>query len=86
MKLFSDQLKKFIYNSTLSIPSLIPHSAILSHMDLSNDYLLINHLILIFKFYIYNSRNIEHLIPIIDKTRSVEKEMSKNEPKKIQVS
>ena len=53
----SDQLKEFIFNETLSFPSLMPQSAILGHIDLSNDYLLINHLILIYKFYIYNSRN-----------------------------
>ena len=34
-----------------------PHSAILGHIDLTDDYLLINHLILIYKFHIYNSRN-----------------------------
>ena len=56
-KLLWDQLKDFISNKTLSFPSLAPQSAILDHIDLSDDYLLINHLILIYKFYIYNSRN-----------------------------
>ena len=56
-KLLWDQLKEFISNETLSIPSLMPQNAILGHIDLSDDYLLINHLILICKFYIYNSRN-----------------------------
>ena len=52
-----DQLKEFISNKTLSFPSLTPPSAILGHIDLSDNYLLINHLILINRFYIYNSRN-----------------------------
>ena len=60
---------------------------ILGHIDLSDVYLLINHLILIYKFYIYNSRNrgylnIEHLKAIIDKTKRIEEEISKHELKK----
>ena len=55
-KLLWDQLKEFISNKTLSFPSLTPQSAILGHIDLSDDY-LINHIILIYKFYIYNCRN-----------------------------
>ena len=82
-----DQLKEFISNETLSFPSLTPQSAILGHIDLSDDYLLINHIILIYKFYIYNSRNrgylnIEHLKAIIDKTKRIEEEISKHELKK----
>ena len=50
-KLLWDQLKDFISNKTLSFPSLAPQSAILDHIDLSDDYLLINHLILIYKLY-----------------------------------
>ena len=38
-----DQLEEFICNETLSFPSLTPQSAILGHIDLSDDYLLINH-------------------------------------------
>ena len=48
-KLLPDKLEEFI-----SIPSLMPQSAILGHIDLSNHYLLINHLILIYKFYIWD--------------------------------
>ena len=55
-KLLWDQLKEFISNETLSFPSLTLQSAILGHIDLSDDYSLINHLIPIYKFYIYNSR------------------------------
>ena len=56
-KLLWDQLKEFISNKTLSFPSLTPPTAILGHIDLSDNYLLINHLILINRFYIYNLRN-----------------------------
>ena len=49
----------------------MPQSAILGHINLWVDYLLINHLILIYKFYKYNSRN-EHLKAIIDKTKCIE--------------
>ena len=86
-KLLWNQLKEFISDETLSFPSLTPQSALLGHIDLSDDYLLINHLILIYKFYIYNSRNrgylnIEHLKAIIDKTKRIEEEISKHELKK----
>ena len=86
-KLLWDQLKEFISNETLSISSLTPQSAILGHIDLSDDYLLINHLILIYRFYIYNSRNrgclnIDHSKAIIDKTKRLEEEISKYELKK----
>ena len=75
-KLLWDQLKEFISNTTLSILFLSPPSAILGYIDLSDNYLLINHIILIQKFYIYNSRNrgylnTEHLKAIIDKTKSI---------------
>ena len=56
-KLHWDQLKDFIPKETLSFPSLTPNSAMLGHIDLTDVYLLIIHIILIYKFYIYNSRN-----------------------------
>ena len=37
-KLLWDQLKEFISNTTLSIPSLTSQGAILGHIDLSDDY------------------------------------------------
>ena len=52
-KLLWDQLKEFISNKTLSLPSLTPQSTIVGHIDLSADYLLIKHLILFYKLYIY---------------------------------
>ena len=81
-----DQLKDFISNEALSFLSLTPQSVILGHIDLPDDYLLINHLILVYKFYIYNSRNrgylnMEHLKAIIDTTKRIEEEISKHEVK-----
>ena len=86
-KLLWDQLKDFISNETLFFPSLTPKSAILGDINLSDDYLLINHIILIYKFYIYNSRNrgylnLEELKAIIDKTKKIEEEISKRKLKK----
>ena len=86
-KLLWDQLKDFISNETLSFPSLTPKSAILGHINLSDDYLLINHIIVIYKFYIYNSRircylNFEQLKAIIDKTKKIKEEISKRKLKK----
>ena len=51
-ELLWNQLKYFISNKTLFFPSLTSQSAILGHIDISDYYLLINHLILIYKFYI----------------------------------
>ena len=86
-KLFWDQLKDFISNEKLSFSSRTPQSAILGHIDLSDDYLLINHIILIYKLSIYNSRNrgylnIEHLKAIIDKDKRIEEGNRKHELKK----
>ena len=63
-KLLWDQLKDFISNKTLSFSSLTPQSASVGHMNLSDDYLLINDIILINKFYIYNSRNRSLIVSI----------------------
>ena len=86
-KLLWDQLKDFISNETLSFPSLTPQSAIHGHINFSDDYLLINHIILIYKFYIYNSRNrgylnIAQLKAIIDKTKKIEEKIRKRKFRK----
>ena len=89
-KLLWDQLKDFISNKALFFPSLTPQSAILGHINVSDDYLLINHIILVYKVYIYNSRNynsggylkFEQLKAIIDKTKKIEEEISKRKLKK----
>ena len=78
-----NQLRHFLSNS-LKIPLLNPHSAIFGSINQKENFLIINHLIFIFKFYIYNSRsssklNIEYLKIIIYKTRNIELEVSKTE-------
>ena len=78
-----NQLRHFLSNS-LNIPLLTPQSAIFGFINQKENFLIINHLLFIFKFYIYNSRssrklNIEYLEIIIYKTRSIELEVSKTE-------
>ena len=49
-------------NSHLNLPYLTPQSAIFDFLDISNkDYLIVNHLLLLFKYYIYNARDQKHL-------------------------
>jgi len=43
------------------IPSLSPQCAIFGFNDLQQDFKIINHLLLIFKFYVYQSRNEKQL-------------------------
>ena len=78
-----NQLRHFLSNS-LNIPLLTPQSAIFGFINQKENFLIINHLLFIFKFYIYNSRsssklNIEYLKTIIYKTRNIELEVSKTE-------
>ena len=76
-----NQLRHFLSNS-LNIPLLTPQSAIFGFINQKENFLIINHLLFIFKFYIYNSRsscklNIEYLKTIIYKTKNIELEVSK---------
>ena len=82
-----NQLKEHTAKKTIAIPVLTTQSAFLGFNKLSKDYFFINHLILIFKFYIYDARNkgrlnIAHLKAIIDKTKNIEKKTSKSTPNK----
>ena len=46
----------------LNLPHLTPQNAVFSFLDISNkDYLIVNHLLLLFKYYIYNARDQKHL-------------------------
>ena len=50
-------------NTHLNLPHLTPQSAILSFLDISDkDYLIVNYLLLLFKYYIYNARDLKHLV------------------------
>ena len=47
----------------ITLPHLIPQSAIFGFLDISNkDYLIVNHLLLLFKYYIYNARDRKRLV------------------------
>ena len=79
---------EFMAKKTIAIPVLTTQSAFLSFSKLSDDYLLINHVIVILKLSIYNARNkgylnIAYLKAVIDKTKNIEKKISKSKPKKI---
>ena len=76
-----NQLSHFLSNS-LNIPPITPQSAIFGFINQNENFLIINHLVFNFKFYIYNSRsswklNIGYLKTIIYKTRKTELEVSK---------
>ena len=44
-------------------PHLTPQSAIFGFLDISSkDYLIVNHLLLLFKYYIYNARDQKQLV------------------------
>ena len=78
-----NQLRHFLYDF-LNIPLSTTQSAISGFINQKENVLIINHLLFIFKFYIYNSRsssklNIEFLKTIIYKTRKIELELGKTE-------
>ena len=50
-------------NGHLNFLHVTPQSAIFNFLDISNkDYLIVNHLLLLFKYYIYNARDRKHLV------------------------
>ena len=50
-------------NRHLSFPHLTPQSAIFGFLNISDkDNLIVNHLLLLFKYYIYNARDQKHLV------------------------
>ena len=79
-------LKSFLENR-IPLPSLTPQSAIFGFIDVFDNKLILNHLLLIFKYYLYNARksgfiNIESLKANIYNIKNIEREISKNNPKK----
>ena len=78
-----NQLRHFLSKS-LNILYLLHRVPFLVLSNKKNNFLIINHLLFIFRFYIYNfwsssKLNIEYLKTIICKTRSIELEVSKTE-------
>ena len=50
-------------NRNLNLPHLIPQSVTFSFLDISNkDYLIVNHFLRLFKYYIYNTRDPKHIV------------------------
>ena len=77
-----------LYANKISLPAITPQSAIFGITEKIENCALINHLLLIFKFYIYNAKisgflNIRLLKSTIVKVREIEKNLSKDEPKKL---
>ena len=78
------------FQNTLILPTLTPQTAILGILDsvsnnsfFENNKILINHILLIFKLYVYKSRekkfiNINNLIAEIRKVKRIEKEIALN--------
>ena len=79
---------RFIFGKRLTLFDLTPQGAFLGFLNVnSKPFLIQNHLLLIFKIYIYNSRRsqsliIKYLIREIMKVKNIEKKVSINNEKK----
>ena len=75
-------------NRHLSVPYLTPQGAIFDFLYISNkDCLIVNHLLLLFKYYIYNARDQKHLvfealIKNIKNIYDIEKKLADQDPHK----
>ena len=75
-------------NRHLNLPHLTPQSVIFDFLDISNkDYLIANHLLLLFKYYIYNLGDRKHLVfealmKIIKNIYDIEKNVADQDPHK----
>ena len=75
-------------NRHLNLSHLTPQSAIFVFLDISNkNYLIVNHLLLLFKYYIYNARDREDLVfealmKNIKKIYDIEKNLADQDPHK----
>ena len=82
-----NQLKSILSNN-INFPISTPQSAIFGFWDLdTNEHLILNHLLLIFKMYIYNARtigylNIIHLLIYIKGIKNIEKKLCENDAKR----
>ena len=71
----------------LQLPDLTPQSAMFGFLDINTVYLISNHLLLIFKFYVYKARSIKEvnfniLKRKIKNVQEMEKNISKNNANK----
>ena len=82
-----NQLKSILSNN-LNFLISTPQSAIIGFWDLDmNEHLILNHLLLIFKMYIYNARttgylNISHLLIYIKGIKDTKKKLCENNAKR----
>ena len=82
-----NQLKSILSNN-INFSISTPQSAIFGFWDLdTNEHLILNHLLLIFKMYIYNARttgylNISHLLIYIKGIKDTKKKLCENEAKR----
>ena len=82
-----NQLKSILSNN-LNFPISTSQSAIFGFRDLDkNEYLILNHLLLIFKMYIYNARttgylNISHQLIYVKGIKDTEKKVCENDAKR----
>ena len=82
-----NQLKS-IPSNKLIFPTYTPQSAIFGFWDFyKNEHLVLNHLLLIFKMYIYNARttgylNISHLLIYIKSIKDTEKKLCESNAKR----
>ena len=76
------------FKNNLILPDLNPQAAFFGYLDLSGEtYLIVNHIVLIFKFLLYNSRNkrtphLQSLLKQITKIKDIKKKLSENNEKK----
>ena len=79
-------------NRHLNLPYLTPQSTIFDFLAISNkDCLIVNHLLLLFKYYIYNARDQTHLafeasMKNIKNVYDIEKNLADQDPYKKQNS
>ena len=82
-----NQLKSILSNN-LIFSIFTPQSAIFGFWDLdTNEHLILNHLLFIFKMFIYNARttgylNISHLLIYIKGIKDTEKKLCENNAKR----
>ena len=75
------------FQNSLVLPTLTPQTSIFGFLDFKKNKLLINHILLIFKLYVYRSRgkqfiHINNLIAEIKSAKAIEKVIATSNSKK----
>ena len=87
VKRICNQLKSILSNN-INFPISTPQSAIFGFWNLdTNEHLILNHLLLIFKMHIYNARttgylNISYLLIYIKDIKDTKKKLCENDAKR----